>query len=81
MDHAVVQAVDFELIAPQVPVKVPMQRELLAEALSNLINNAIRYTPAGGRVVKIDADRPLCAWPTPAQVSPTTNAHSSSNAS
>ncbi len=51
MDHAMSQAIDFELIAPDEPVIVPMQRELLAEALSNLIDNAIRYTPAGGRVV------------------------------
>ena len=57
MDHAVAQAIDFELIAPDNPVRVPMQRELLAEALSNLIDNAIRYTPAGGRVVvEVDAD-------------------------
>ena len=51
MDQAMARAVDFELIAPDELVNVPMQRELVAEALSNLIDNAIRYTPSGGRVV------------------------------
>lgn len=51
MDQAVAKAIDFELVAPEQPVRVPMQRELLAEALGNLIDNAIRYTLPGGRVV------------------------------
>ena len=51
MDQALARDIDFELAAPDRPVLVPMQRELLAEAVSNLLDNAIRYTPAGGRVL------------------------------
>jgi two-component system sensor histidine kinase TctE len=51
VDQALAKDIDLELAAPERPVIVPMQRDLLAEALSNLFDNAIRYTPAGGRVL------------------------------
>ena len=50
-DQAIAKDIDLELIAGSAPVRVGMQPELLAEALSNLIDNAIRYTPNGGRVL------------------------------
>jgi two-component system sensor histidine kinase TctE len=59
MDHALAKDIDFELAAPPGPVQVPMQRDLLAEALSNLFDNAIRYTPSGGRIlVEFGTDPP-----------------------
>lgn len=60
MDQALAKDIDFELAAPAGPVVVPMQRDLLAEALSNLFDNAIRYTPPGGRIlVEFGADPPV----------------------
>ena len=50
-DQAIAKDIDLELINGPTPVCVAMQQELLAEALSNLIDNAIRYTPHGGRVL------------------------------
>jgi signal transduction histidine kinase len=41
---------DFELISVDDEVVAEVQPDLFAEALSNLIDNAIRYTPTGGRV-------------------------------
>lgn len=59
MDQALAKNIEFELAAPAKPVVVSMQRELLAEALSNLFDNAIRYTPPGGRIlVEFGTDPP-----------------------
>jgi two-component system sensor histidine kinase TctE len=49
------QGIDLGLDAPERGVLVPAHQGLLQEALSNLVHNAIRYTPAGGRVTVIVA--------------------------
>ncbi|BAL95071.1 sensor histidine kinase [Rubrivivax gelatinosus] len=57
-DAALARGLDLELDAPDTPVSVPGQADLLAEALANLLDNAIRYTPAGGRIVVRVQDAP-----------------------
>ncbi len=49
-DQAVSKDIDFELISVSDEVFAEVQPDLFAEAVSNLIDNAIRYTPTGGRV-------------------------------
>ena len=44
------RGIDLGLEAPATPLRVNAQPALLQEALSNLLHNAIRYTPGGGRV-------------------------------
>ncbi len=44
------QHIDLGLETPDQAVWVRVQRELLEEALANLLDNALRYTPAGGRI-------------------------------
>lgn len=51
VDQALGKGVEFELVTTGSAVSVRMQPELLSEALGNLLDNAIRYTPAGGRVL------------------------------
>lgn len=50
IDRAYDARIELELLAPPQPLVVPVQPELIAEALGNLIDNALRYTGAGGRV-------------------------------
>lgn len=50
-DQALAKGVDLELIAASSPVLATMIPDLIAEALGNLIDNAIHYTPAGGSVL------------------------------
>ena len=62
LDAAQQKKIDMELACTDAKVLVRAQRDLLNEALGNLIDNAIRYTPTGGRVVISVRDRPasLC---------------------
>jgi two-component system sensor histidine kinase TctE len=48
--RALEQDLDFGLVVPQEPVWVRGDERLLAELLSNLIDNAFRYGRTGGRV-------------------------------
>jgi two-component system sensor histidine kinase TctE len=50
--------IDFGLIAPPVPVTITGDERLLGELLSNLIDNALRYGRAGGRVSVIVEEQP-----------------------
>lgn len=50
MDAAQARHIELELESPEHPVVIRGQPDLLSEALGNLIDNAVRYTPAGGRV-------------------------------
>jgi two-component system sensor histidine kinase TctE len=48
-EKALAKAIELELVAAE-PVVAPVIPELIAEALGNLLDNAIHYTPQGGRV-------------------------------
>ena len=50
-DQAIAKGIDLALVATAASLLMPIQPELMAEALNNLIDNAIRYTPPGGRVL------------------------------
>jgi two-component system sensor histidine kinase TctE len=56
--RALKRDVDFGLIAPETPVHITGDERLLAEALSNLIDNALRYGQPSGRVSVIVEDGP-----------------------
>ena len=59
LDAAERHGVTLELAEPPLPVAARAHAELLSEALGNLLENALRYTPAGGRVlVSFDAAPP-----------------------
>ena len=50
-EQALAKSIDLELTAPAGPAFASVMPDLVAEALGNLIDNALRYTPVGGRVV------------------------------
>jgi len=55
--QALKRDIDFGLIAPPGTVTITGDERLLGEALSNLIDNALRYTGPGGRVsVIVESD-------------------------
>ncbi len=56
-ENALAKAIELELFA--VPVFASVIPELLAEALGNLLENAIHYTPPGGKVVVEVTQSPL----------------------
>ncbi|SIR61327.1 sensor histidine kinase [Pseudacidovorax sp. RU35E] len=58
MEQAIDRGMDLELAAPHGPVHAPIQPDLVAEALSNVLDNALRYTPRGGRVLVEVLQRP-----------------------
>jgi len=59
MDAAIAKDIQLELGSVRDEVIVPGQADLLREALGNLIDNAIRYTPPGGRIeMAVDAQPP-----------------------
>jgi two-component system sensor histidine kinase TctE len=59
IDRAWDAHIELELIAPERPVVATVQPELVSEALGNLIDNALRYTGAGGRVwIDFETDPP-----------------------
>ncbi|MBC8739218.1 HAMP domain-containing protein [Paraburkholderia sp. UCT31] len=56
---ALAKQMDIGYEAPDEPVEVAGNPVMLREMLSNLIDNAIRYTPAGGRItVRVQHDAP-----------------------
>ena len=50
LPYALRKEIDLEFVADQDAVWAMTHPDLLAEALSNLLDNAIRYTPCGGKV-------------------------------
>ena len=54
--------IDLGLEAAPRPVRAKAQPALLKEALSNLLHNAIRYTPRGGRVTVAVKEAGARAW-------------------
>ena len=62
MDRALARQIDLELLAPDMPVHVAAHADLLGEALGNLVDNALRYTPSGGKVlISVSATPPALA--------------------
>lgn len=61
--QALKRDIDFGLIVPEAPVQITGDERLLSELLSNLIDNALRYSSPSGRVSVIveDGARPMLA--------------------
>jgi two-component system sensor histidine kinase TctE len=56
--QALARTIDFGFEPPAQPARVTGHPLLLRELLSNLVDNALRYTPVGGRVtVRVGCDR------------------------
>jgi two-component system sensor histidine kinase TctE len=56
LDAAQSRSIDLELNEPPMAVVAAVNADLIGEALGNLVDNALRHTPQGGRVV-IELDR------------------------
>jgi two-component system sensor histidine kinase TctE len=50
VDAAIARSITLELREPDRPLRASVQPDLFGEALANLVDNALRHTPAGGRV-------------------------------
>lgn len=58
LDAAQRKGVEMELSCAETPVYVQAQPDLMREALGNLIENAVQYTPAGGHIsIAVQAER------------------------
>ncbi len=59
IDAALARRIDLELVAPGRPVLAAVHPELVIEALGNLVDNALRHAPDGGRVeISVSDDPP-----------------------
>ena len=55
--RAVAEERGLALVLSERPVRVKGDRDLLFQALTNVLDNAVKYTPAGGRIgVRVEAD-------------------------
>ena len=50
LDTALTRKISLELVLPEAPVWAGVQAELVSEALSNLVDNALCYCPPGSQV-------------------------------
>jgi two-component system sensor histidine kinase TctE len=59
LDNAIGRGIALEFGEPTMPVRATVHADLVGEALANLLDNALRHTPRGGRVaIGFDSDPP-----------------------
>jgi two-component system sensor histidine kinase TctE len=59
LETALERGIELELNAPAQPVRALVHADLVSEALGNLVDNALRYTPSGGTVlIDVEATPP-----------------------
>ncbi len=62
LDAALARQIALELVVPPAPVWASVHAELVGEALGNLVDNALRHAPQGGRVeISVAAGPPSLA--------------------